>query len=109
MALASMFTLLELRRDQESCFFVAAALFDAQVARHRIWLHAPNVFAEIVEMLTQVHVMEVNRPKRWIVTIMLQYLLFECDADVLQQNWITLEKILPKRQAQLSRVRLSST
>ncbi|KAF1329627.1 hypothetical protein FI667_g5884, partial [Globisporangium splendens] len=108
-ALKSLFTLLELRRDQESCFFVAAALFDAQVARLPIWSQVPIAFVEIVEMLVEVVTLEANRARRWIVTIALQQLLFECEAVVLQQCWSTLERILPKRLVHLSRIRLPST
>lgn len=107
-AIKSLFAIFNLRTDSESVFQTAALVVELQLTRHPIWTRVPTLFAEAVEALNEALAIEADAQKRWVLTTVLQQLLFECDPAAVSENLPTLAKYLPPRLLRLTRIRLQA-
>lgn len=105
-AFKSLFGLFELRTDSESCFLTAALIVELQLTHHPIWTRVPALFAEIAEALNEALATQADAQKRWLLTMLLQQLLFECEPAVVSQNLPVLASFLPPRLLRFTRIRL---
>ncbi|TYZ62301.1 hypothetical protein PybrP1_009748, partial [[Pythium] brassicae (nom. inval.)] len=105
-AVRSLFALLDLRADGESCVTVAALIARLRLPQRSVWRHSPDLFAEIVESLNELVALESVAEKCWVVRVTLQQVLFESDAAVVQRSMPVLRLFLPARLQRLTELRL---
>lgn len=107
-AMQSLVALVEFQLDTRSCYLIAALVLQLRVARFCVWTRIPALFVQVVEALSTLVAVEASGSKRWLVRMLQQHLLFECDVSVLAANLLTLAQFLPAQQRQLLHLRCQS-